>query len=89
MQERTLKERIMYVREILSGENREYGFQAWFGRQVEKRAGWRPNEVTLWRWMHGHTKIDLGAEQALEEMEAESKVMLKAQAKFRESLAKT
>ena len=81
MQEKTLKERVMHVRAMLAGENREYGLQAWFGREVEKRAGWRPQEVTLWRWFHGHTQIDLGALQALEAMEAESEALEKFRAK--------
>lgn len=82
VQEKTLKERVMHVRHVLTGENREYGLQAWFGREVEKRARWLPSETTLWRWFHGHTEIDLGAVKALEEMEAESEAMQKARDKF-------
>lgn len=89
MQEKTLKERIMYVRSVLSGESREYGASAWFCREVEKRAGWRPNEVTLWRWIKGKTKRgpDRGVLKVLEQMEAESEAMLKAREEFRKKQA--
>lgn len=84
MQEKTLKERIMYVREVLTGESRDYGSSAWFCREVEKRVGWRPDNVTLWRWITGRTKggPDERVLKALEQMEAESEAMRKAREEF-------
>lgn len=77
---RNLRERLVRVREILTGEGGDRGVQAWFRNEIASRTGWLPGKASVHRWVvDGAEPRDERAKTVLDELEDEAARKLRSQ----------
>lgn len=75
-EEKTFREQLLVVFEVLTGTQGEHGLGSWLRRQMEGRKGWHPAPSTVHRWIQGTMTPDPSALAVLQELEEEARVLL-------------